>query len=180
MITFADAASAQQAITMYNGQPFPGSTNPMIISLAKFRVSSVLSRHNLICFCSPMAMIVVVAEASVDVAASTEDAAEWAVEDSEVIVTEEDTAVDVADTMADAAVAVDSAETEEEIVEASVVEIEEDSVEETAEDSEEEIAGDSAGEIAEDVAAARTPTWNNARTTGHAINVETITLHSEE
>ncbi|PIC45164.1 hypothetical protein B9Z55_005279 [Caenorhabditis nigoni] len=37
MITFVDAAAAQQAITMYNGQPFPGGSSPMIISLAKFR-----------------------------------------------------------------------------------------------------------------------------------------------
>ncbi|EFP07331.1 hypothetical protein CRE_26445 [Caenorhabditis remanei] len=37
MITFIDAAAAQQAITMYNGQPFPGGSSPMNISLAKFR-----------------------------------------------------------------------------------------------------------------------------------------------
>ncbi|ULU05143.1 hypothetical protein L3Y34_017694 [Caenorhabditis briggsae] len=37
MITFVDSAAAQQAITMYNGQPFPGGSSPMIISLAKFR-----------------------------------------------------------------------------------------------------------------------------------------------
>lgn len=40
MITFVDASAAQQAITMYNGQPFPGGSSPMSISLAKFRADA--------------------------------------------------------------------------------------------------------------------------------------------